>query len=332
MDVEINSMPVEVKIPCVYNYSAWGACVGGKKTRAIISRSPFGCDAAPPAEPLIENCDSENEILPSRQTDAPMPAPESMMMAAQTAAPENFNGRTSAEWQKYYFGAPACNDAAVCAGNADSDNDGLNNNDEYRFGTHPNSADTDRDGRVDGDEVRNGLNPLLASTATSTDAVVYENPKTKGKQMEDIYQVTGIDYASTTQKLTIKGKALPDIYATVYLYSEEPVILTIKTDSEGNWIHIIDKPADGAHEVYLVVNENDGGVIAKSAPFAFVQTAQAASPLFDGNPVNMEKAVSPVKARLQEGYLIFIGSGLAGLVLALAIIGLMRNIGASKKE
>lgn len=41
----------------------------------------------------------------------------------------------------------------------DSDNDGLNNFDEYRFGTDAHSIDTDGDGVRDGTEVQNGSNP-----------------------------------------------------------------------------------------------------------------------------------------------------------------------------
>jgi hypothetical protein len=43
----------------------------------------------------------------------------------------------------------------------DSDNDGLTDAEEYRYGTDPHNPDTDGDGISDGDEVRMGRNPLV---------------------------------------------------------------------------------------------------------------------------------------------------------------------------
>ncbi|RLB09365.1 MAG: hypothetical protein DRG59_02560 [Deltaproteobacteria bacterium] len=42
----------------------------------------------------------------------------------------------------------------------DNDNDGLNNKDEFHYGTHPFNADTDSGGESDGSEVMNGRDPL----------------------------------------------------------------------------------------------------------------------------------------------------------------------------
>lgn len=44
--------------------------------------------------------------------------------------------------------------------NKDSDNDGLADADEVKYGTDSNNPDTDSDGYEDGDEVKNGFNPL----------------------------------------------------------------------------------------------------------------------------------------------------------------------------
>ncbi|MCX6796216.1 MAG: hypothetical protein NTW06_01835 [Candidatus Falkowbacteria bacterium] len=42
----------------------------------------------------------------------------------------------------------------------DSDNDGLTDSEETKYGTDPQNSDTDGDGYKDGDEVKNGYNPL----------------------------------------------------------------------------------------------------------------------------------------------------------------------------
>lgn len=44
--------------------------------------------------------------------------------------------------------------------NIDSDNDGLTDSQEAKYGTDPHNPDTDGDGFKDGDEVKNGYNPL----------------------------------------------------------------------------------------------------------------------------------------------------------------------------
>lgn len=43
---------------------------------------------------------------------------------------------------------------------ADTDKDGLNNDEEAQYGTDANNSDSDGDGYLDGDEVRNGYNPM----------------------------------------------------------------------------------------------------------------------------------------------------------------------------
>jgi len=55
-------------------------------------------------------------------------------------------------WLAQYFNTEACVDQAICGDDADADNDGLTNIDEFRNGTNPLNPDTDLDGLADGDE------------------------------------------------------------------------------------------------------------------------------------------------------------------------------------
>ncbi len=61
------------------------------------------------------------------------------------------------DWETTSFG-----NLAIADSTTDSDNDGLLDVDEYRYGTNPNNTDTDGDGFSDGDEVRYGSNPILS--------------------------------------------------------------------------------------------------------------------------------------------------------------------------
>ena len=58
--------------------------------------------------------------------------------------------------------------------NADSDGDGLFDEDEVRVGTDPFLPDTDGDGLNDGFEAANGFDPLIAAGATAAAAVEYD--------------------------------------------------------------------------------------------------------------------------------------------------------------
>ncbi len=320
------------KISCVYKYSAWSACVSGRQTRMVISKDPANCDDS--GVELQQECE-KNNILAARPQDAPIPAPQSMMIAAQPAekpkAVQNFNGRTSEDWQNYYFAARICQFEEICGGEADLDKDNLSNNDEYRFGTDPKSADTDSDGWIDADEIQKGRDPLVADAEGVADAVVYETPKEAGQVAAETYKVEEIKYDPAAQKLTISGKALPNSYVTLYIYSD-PIVLTIKTDTNGNWSYVLDKPEEGEHEVYVAVNDNKGKVIAKSAALPFVQTAEAANANYPAPIATQERAPAPTKSRLWEGYLIFFGTGLGGLLLAMAAIGLSRKVIKTNNE
>lgn len=324
-------------IACIYDYSSFGACVNNRQSRIILSKRPVDCREEISLPALERDCRAIPNDSLSRSGDVPLPAPEAVTAAGLAAAQEsqqlnNYNGRTSGEWQKYYFGEIQCRESEICGGDADPDIDGLSNNDEYRFGTDPNNADTDKDGYVDASEIQNQKNPLVAGLEGNDDSMEIQNPSESNVSDEGIYKVTSVETVggNKNEKISkLSGKGLPNTYVNIYIYSD-PIVMSVKTDKDGNWSYVIDRPLElGNHEVYVAVTSNTGHIIAKSNLFAFAQTAEAAVPL--SSPGDTEKrAPSPVKSRMGQGYLLVGMLSLVGIALAVISIGLINK--SSKKE
>lgn len=242
--------------------------------------------------------------------------------------------RISNEWQEKYFKSTDCGDDNICGGEADPDRDGVTNNEEYRLGTNPTNPDTDQDGFLDGDELKNGFNPLKSSPGDKSDRMVFENPKEKGEIKRDIYKVEKVELVDleSGKGLKLEGEALPNTYITIYVYSD-PIVLTVKTDADGNWSYILDKGVeDGEHQVYVAVTDNTGKITAKSEPVAFVKTAQAANIVLPAEAEAEERAISPTKSWSDTGLYFFIAVSLGALALALATLGLIKHNLGKKEE
>lgn len=160
----------------------------------------------------------------------------------------------------------------------DSDKDRVSDFDEIRlYKTNPFSADTDGDGYVDSLEIESGYNPL---DSTEQAMLTYQSPKETGIIRDDLLKVDSVTTLSTTTsheqpKALFSGKGLPNSFVTLYIFST-PIIVTVRTDSDGNWSYIFDKELEnGNHEVYVGIIDNTGNVIVKSSVFPFVKTAQA---------------------------------------------------------
>ncbi len=214
-----------------------------------------------------------------------------------------------------------------CRPEKDTDEDGLSDIDEIRYGSNPNEADTDLDGFVDGDEVKNGFNPVKYSPGDQSDRIVFEDPKTSGEVKKKNYVVETVELRSDDagkKKLHLSGKGLPNSFVTIYVYSD-PIVLTVKTDSEGNWTYELDKELDdGEHEAYVAITDNTGKITGKSEPIAFVKSAQAVTviPAAQAAP----EVTLPVTQHRTERDLFFLVAIIIGaLAVALATIGLVRH-------
>jgi len=90
-------------------------------------------------------------------------------------------------WLVKYFNAEVCNDQATCGDDADPDNDGLSNYDEFKITrTDLTTADTDGDGIADGDEANiYKTDPTLKFTDTR--AIAETNGYTDGNSIFNGY-------------------------------------------------------------------------------------------------------------------------------------------------
>lgn len=207
----------------------------------------------------------------------------------------------------------------------DSDNDGVSDYDEVNiYSTDPLSADTDNDGYIDGIEILNGYNP---KDSTREANVVYESPKEQGIVRDDILEITYIttliDELNEIEqvKAQIGGRALPNSFVTVYIYST-PIVVTLKTDDEGSWNYIFDKELeDGEHEIYIGMTDNAGKIVAKSNPLSFIKTAEAFTVVDDQSAVMSIEKVEP--SLMSDRALLVIASvSVVALGLVLILLGL----------
>ncbi|MDD2766770.1 MAG: Ig-like domain-containing protein [Candidatus Moranbacteria bacterium] len=232
---------------------------------------------------------------------------------------------------------------------ADTDSDGVPDKEEIRLNTNPLLADSDGDGFLDGDELKNGFNPLIFSPGDKSDKVAFESPKkgetivknvtengvstpveetkqviTETRFAVNTIQIVTVTNADTkngdtkntdavkkesTKKTTrFSGKALPNIFVTLYIFSD-PIVVTVKTDADGNWSYDLDKEIpDGNHEVYVAVTDNVGKITSQSRALPFVKTADAIAiqPAQASATETAENATPLEKSKTQLWFTVFV--------------------------
>jgi hypothetical protein len=233
---------------------------------------------------------------------------------------------------------------------SDDDHDGVSNFDEiYIYHTDPEKYST-TGGLSDGQKILLGIDPLSTSTSATTltasttaiaitnatssktetvpvPRIQYENPTVSTNILPQTLLVTDIkvtekatiNKSEVAKKIAFSGKALPNSFVTLYIYST-PIIVTVKTDYDGNWTYSLDKELEnGHHSMYVAMVNNSGKVIARSNPVPFVKQAAA---------VEIDSNVATAKAPqgfFRTYFIQLSGAILLGaLVIGLVIIGMRK--------
>lgn len=234
------------------------------------------------------------------------------------------------EWLEKYFYMRVCSRKDICGAQADPDKDELTNFEELRFRTDPQNPDSDRDGFKDGDEIKSGFDPMKYSPGDKSDKIIFENPKESGELKADLYKIFEVLSSKTGEGktgITIKGKALPNGFINIYVYSSLPVILTVKADANGNWSYILDEEIeDGEHQIYIAVTDNTGKITAKSEPLFFIKTAEAVSIVPPTQASDVAQIASPVEKRKTSYFLISLIVVAVTLILSLIFIGIRMSV------
>lgn len=184
---------------------------------------------------------------------------------------------------------------------SDTDKDGVKDGDELLAGTNPAVSDriestTNKPATTATPTASSSVYkpveqlPIVSTTTVSSTTiavvgkVMYENPKIVGgeetellvaEEVQPVEKGTNENGEETIKKMEFKGKALPNSFVTVYVFST-PIVVTVKTDANGNWSYVLDKELeDGEHEVYVAMTDGGGKIVAKSKPLPFVKEASA---------------------------------------------------------
>lgn len=206
----------------------------------------------------------------------------------------------------------------------DSDGDGLSDYDEKNiFGTDPNNEFTVPGTLSDGEKILRGIDP----TSKEARGMSYEDPReAREVVVSKVHSVTEVEKVKENGRVKLAGKALPNSYVTLYIFST-PIVVTVKTNDAGEWTHTLEQELEnGDHQVYVTTVNNSGKIIARSNPIGFTQTAEAATISIVDNDVFSTDTPTDALSFIENNQLIFlITILLAAIVISLILIGRHSN-------
>lgn len=236
------------------------------------------------------------------------------------------------ETNNLYFSAPV----GIMS---DGDGDALPDDLESYYGTDPKKADSDDDGHLDGEEIAKGYDPLSAGKL-GKDRLALEELLATGASIEEprLSNVAELENWSvssaqaSSRGLQLSGKATPDTWVNIFVYSAVPLVMSTQTDASGQWSYsLIDPLTEGVHQVYVASHDQSGKLLARSAPITFL----VANIRDDLPPVGVGQEIMVIgeEAAAKNWTIYYVGGGaLLLLVLLLLVFGWLKHRRQKKEK
>jgi hypothetical protein len=197
------------------------------------------------------------------------------------------------------------------------------------FDSNSNGISDDMENRLGVDYKKSDLTGVDKAIA---DGKALEQPKFKKESLISgsltIEQVKNSDNPGT---IKFQGKAAPNKVLTLFIYSTMPIVITVKSDSNGNWVYELDKSLiNGKHEAYIVVNNSEGSIVEASLPKPFFIDEARAVALEEF--IRMEDAASVSIPESSDGFIrTYVAAGV-GFIALLIILFLFIRSKAARQE
>ncbi|MDD4409112.1 MAG: hypothetical protein PHW52_00485 [Candidatus Pacebacteria bacterium] len=133
--------------------------------------------------------------------------------------------------------------------------------------------------------------------------------------------------------LTFSGKTYPNQVVSLFIYSPMPIVVTIKSDANGNWIYDLDKGlSNGKHEAYIAINNSDGQLLEASVPKLFFIAEARAVALDDYLGIQPANISNFGEKRYDDLLTNYVGGGIIVILILITGFLLIKKILTSKHE